>query len=222
MSNYGKKINLILIAFLLLANINVMAQKKMPFSIYLNANYAYTVFDVNTAKAGFGELGVRFNAFDGLQIGLQATYHQFTKDQFDLQAASLYSTTLMGAELNALYEFKVQNDIFIGPGLGFNVSTFKNETTFNNEVKVSSNLTKPIYVYRLFVNARKALTSKFDIQGGLSWNMPQSKYMEGVALQKKGFDTDNFLGMHVGVVYHLGSKVPKRFSRSRRLRCPRF
>ncbi len=221
--NYSK-IKISLLSLLLVVSFGIKAQYKseLPFSIYANGNYAVTYFDFNTPNAYFIEAGVRFNLFDGLQIGLQGTRHNFEKS-FTTETAPIYAytTTLTGIEFDVIYEFKVGKKLFIGPGIGLNFSKYYNTFTTNAATFVVD-LPKPIYIYRYFFNARYPLGNIIDLQFGASINEAQSKYLDGIQTQKN-FATDIFFGAHVGVLYHVGAKANKRrFSKSRKLRCPRF
>ncbi len=217
------KIKLILLALVLVISFKVKAQRdQVPFSLYVNGNYALTMFDINTPTAFFFEGGLRFNIIGGLHVGLQGTYHSFVKSASPSpDPIKGYETTLTGGEVNLIYEFPVGSKLFIGPGVGLNVSTYTNSyTTSDATFKVA--LTKPIYVYRYFVNGRVPMGNLIDFQFGVSFNDAQSKYMDGFPAQKN-FGTDVFIGTHVGLLYHVGAKANKRrFSKSRKLRCPRF
>lgn len=220
-----KKLYLFLFCLFLLNSIKAQIGFHR-FSIYGNAGLSLVDnFDYKTTKTLFGELGIKFYLLKGFSVGINGNAVYFKKSLNLNDFVVSYYTQYNAGGVFVMYENEVTPEWFLGVGscLNFGVFSGKIYDNYGSNFGQTSGildtyLNRTVYNYVGFLNLRRHLTNRFDIQFGASFNNFQSYYLD---MWKTTDKVDNYIIGYGGLVIKFsdadggGSRI-----NSRRLSCP--
>lgn len=196
------------------------------FSIYGNAGLSVADnFDYKTTNTSFGELGIKFHLFNGFSVGINGNAVYFKKALNSSDYIASYYTQYNAGGVFAMYENEVITKWFLGVGgmLNFGIFTGKIYDNYGSNLNQTSGiletyLNRTVYNYVGFLNLRRHLTNRFDIQFGASFNNFQSYYLDMYKTTEK---VDNYIIGYGGLVFKFGEANGEGVGiNSRRISCP--
>lgn len=196
------------------------------FSIYGNVGLSIANnFDYQPSNTSFGELGLKYHLFNGFSVGINGNAVYFRKSLNATDFVASYYTQYNAGGVFAMYENEVIPKWFLGVGATLNFGIFSGKiyddygASLNQTSGILDNyLNKTVYNYVGFLNLRRHLTNRFDIQFGVSYNDFQSYYLD---MYKTIDKVDNYLIGYGGLVFKFGNSDGggSRIN-SRKLSCP--
>jgi hypothetical protein len=218
--------------FTLILTINVIAQKDYhKYSLYFNAGLPIqTNFDFKPTIGSLGEVGLKVKLIKGLSLSAEASSVFFKKQiNFNYIVAN-YFTQINAGGLLLMYEFKLQSNLFLGIGAGYNMGLFSGRVFSPYEAiyyeqtgTLNRKITGTVSTIKGVFNIRKPISKYFDAQMGVSYGQTNSELLDMYSsLKNKKADT-YFIG-YLGLVINLDAKKFGGMSNkgSRRLGCPNF
>ena len=185
------------------------AEKIYPVSLYVNGGYALTLFEVKTPYGGWGDLGVKYTFEGGVSL-LGCVHAETFIKLYEANNPMIlrYNTQMLGASFGVIYEVDLGRGFYWGPGVmvsdlffrsnGYAPAGFVSTSNYNDLFK-----SPIIYSARLFMNIRKKLGRRVDIQIGGEYNQLGTYYADLYTIDGKP-KYDGYLGGYLGFVYHMG------------------
>ncbi len=220
-----KKILLFLFCLFLLNSIKAQIGFHQ-FSIYGNLGLSITDnFDYKPTNTAFGEVGFKYYLSNGFSVGINGNIVYFKKALNTNEYVSSYYTQYNAGGVFVMYENEIIRKWFLGIGGTLNFGIFSGKiydnygSSLNQTAGILNNyLQKTVYNYVGFINLRRHLTNRFDIQFGLSYNDFQSYYLD---MYKTTDMADNYLIGYGGLVFKFGKADGNGGGiNSKRLSCP--
>jgi len=196
------------------------------FSVYGNAGLSLVDnFDFKTTNTSFGELGIKVYLFNGFSVGINGNAVYFKKSLNPKDFVVSYYTQYNAGGIFAMYENEVVPKWFLGVGTCLNFGIFSGKIYDNYGYSLSQTsgildnyLNRTVYNYVGYINLRRHLTNRFDIQFGASFNNFQSYYLDMYNTNDK---VDNYIIGYGGLLFKFGNADGGRSRiNSRRLSCP--
>ena len=151
------RINIILLLSFFISFEVKSQNDENPVAIYSNVGYHITDFTENTLTTFYGDLGVKYNFFEGLSayIGLNYTWF-FRGYNVNNGYVRRYNTEMYGIDIGGIYEFELDGGWRPGIGAAMN---FKKFNTRSTKASINTGLdsittelnwpfSKPIYNYK--------------------------------------------------------------------------
>lgn len=220
-----KKLSLFLFCLFLLNSIKAQIGFH-KFSIYGNTGLSIANnFDYQPSNTFFGEIGIKYHLSNGFSVGITGNAVYFRKSINLKDFLVSYYTQYNAGSIFAIYENELIPKWFLGVGVTLNFGKFSGKiydnfgANLNQTSEIFGNyLSRTVYNYVGFLNVRRHLTNRFDIQLGVSYNNFQSYYLD---MYKTTDKVDNYLIGYGGLVFKFGDADGGRSKiNSSRIRCP--